>query len=152
MAAIRRAVALACATPRAVSGTSVRPRNRGGLIPSTWPWRVKMIRVTMVEHSWLHFSITRRAVRSSSERARVHRRIRRQSAAQPSAARCRPHATSPLLPRTCDTAERRTPSSYAEALCRSYSTRCCGTLSREIVIVSHHPAFWSTIRSRPRRQ
>src|SRR5258708_18829115 len=43
---MRRATASACASPVGVSGSSARPRKRAGLMPSTWPWRLRRSLVT----------------------------------------------------------------------------------------------------------
>src|SRR5262244_610782 len=43
---MRSATAWASARPRRVSDRSARPRKRSGLMPSTWPWRMRRILVT----------------------------------------------------------------------------------------------------------
>jgi hypothetical protein len=43
--ATRADTAFAWASPSSVNGRSVRPRKRSGLLPSTWPWRVRIILV-----------------------------------------------------------------------------------------------------------
>src|SRR5207302_1809996 len=53
--AMRRATASACARPVGVSGNSARPRKRAGLMPSTWPWRVRRILVTPPSYPILTF-------------------------------------------------------------------------------------------------